>query len=120
MLPAAKLAVAHGFVCFGDKLIALRNVDTLLLHGDQIMKTRIVRIGNSSGVRIPKALLEQSGLEGEVEMTAEDGSLIIRPTRKPRDGWAEAFQEMARRGDDAMLIDSPALSSWDKDEWKWE
>ena len=31
------------------------------------MKTRIVRIGNSQGIRIPKALLEQAGLQGEVE-----------------------------------------------------
>jgi antitoxin MazE len=84
------------------------------------MKTHIVRIGNSKGVRIPKPLLEQTGLGGEVEITAEDGSLVIRPVKKPRDGWARAFQEMARRGDDALLDEvAPALSSWDEDEWEW-
>jgi antitoxin MazE len=67
------------------------------------MKTRIVRIGNSRGVRIPKPLLEQTGLRGEVEITAEDGSLVIRSARRPREGWAAAFEEMARRGDDALL-----------------
>ena len=84
------------------------------------MKTRIVRIGNSQGVRIPKPLLEQTGLRGEVEIVADNGSLVIRPARKPREGWDEAFREMARRGDDALLDDvPPSLSRWDEDEWEW-
>jgi antitoxin MazE len=84
------------------------------------MKTHVVRIGNSQGVRIPKPLLEQTGLQGEVEITAQNDSLVIRPVRRPREGWDTAFQEMARRGDDALL-DTPvtALSSWDEDEWEW-
>lgn len=84
------------------------------------MKTRIVPIGNSRGVRIPKALLDQTGLSGEVEISAEGNTLLIRPARKPRAGWAEAFREMARRGDDALLDDAPpSLSSWDESEWEW-
>ncbi len=71
------------------------------------MKTRIVRIGNSRGVRIPKRLLEQTGLQGEVEISAEDGALVIRAARKPREGWDAAFREMARRGDDALIDDAP-------------
>jgi antitoxin MazE len=85
-----------------------------------LMKTRIVRIGNSQGVRIPKPLLEQTNLRGEVEIDAEDGTLVIRPARKPRTGWAEAFADMARSGADALLdADAPPLSSWDKEEWEW-
>jgi antitoxin MazE len=85
------------------------------------MKTRIVPIGNSQGIRIPKPLLEQTGLSGEVEIVAEDDALVIRPARKPRASWAAAFQEMARRGDDALLNDIvPSLSSWDEDEWEWQ
>jgi antitoxin MazE len=84
------------------------------------MKIRIVRIGNSRGIRIPKPLLEQTGLHGEVEISAQDDSLVIRPARRPREGWAAAFQEMARRGDDALLDDAaPTLSSWDEDDWEW-
>jgi antitoxin MazE len=84
------------------------------------MKTRIVRIGNVQGIRIPKPLLEQTGLYGEVEMIAQADSLIIRPARRPREGWAAAFQEMARRGDDALLDDaSPSLSNRDEDDWEW-
>jgi antitoxin MazE len=67
------------------------------------MRTQIAQIGNSKGVRIPKPLLEQTGLQGEVEITAEDNSLMIRPLKRPREGWAVAFQVMARRGDDALI-----------------
>jgi antitoxin MazE len=84
------------------------------------MRTRIVRIGNSQGIRIPKPLLEQTGLRDEVEVSVQDDALIIRPARKPRAGWADAFREMARRGDDALLDDvPPSLTSWDEDEWEW-
>ena len=85
------------------------------------MKTRIVRIGNSKGVRIPKPLLDQAGLEGEVDIQARHHSLVIRPVRKPREDWNKAFREMARQGHDG-LIDAPAitLSSWDEDEWEWQ
>jgi antitoxin MazE len=84
------------------------------------MKTRIIRIGNAQGVRIPRPLLEQTGLSGEVEISVQNGSLVIKPSAKPRAGWAAAFREMAKRGDDALLDDvSPTLSRWDEDEWEW-
>lgn len=83
------------------------------------MKTRIVAIGNSRGVRIPKPLLEQTGLSGEVEIRAEGRTLLIRAAERPRATWAAAFREMARRGDDALLDDAPNTSSWDEDEWEW-
>ncbi len=67
------------------------------------MKTRIVRIGNSQGVVIPRSILLKAGLESEVEICAEHETVVIRATRKRRRGWAKAFREMARRGDDALL-----------------
>ena len=84
------------------------------------MKTQIVRIGNSHGIRIPKPLLQQTGLQGEVEITAKDDTLVIRPAKKPREGWDEAFREMARLGDDELLEDAPSSSSWDEEEWEWQ
>jgi antitoxin MazE len=72
------------------------------------MKTQIVRIGNSRGVRIPKVLLGQTGLRGEVEIVAQGGSLVIRPLKRSRQDWTAAFQEMARRGDDTLLDDVPS------------
>lgn len=84
------------------------------------MKTRIVRIGNSRGVRIPKPLLEEVGLSGEVELVVEDGRLIVRPGRRPREGWEAAFHAMVAGGDDALLDpEAVSTSKWDEDEWEW-
>ena len=84
------------------------------------MKTRIVRIGNSRGIRIPKPLLEQTGLRGEVEIETENDALIIRPVRKTREGWAASFRKMAKAGDDVVLGEiALSLSSWDDEEWQW-
>ncbi len=84
------------------------------------MKTHIVRIGNSRGVRIPKPLLEQAGLEGDVEIRAEQDALVIRPARKPRAGWAAAFRKMARAGDDVLLDPvAVSLSTFDEEDWRW-
>jgi antitoxin MazE len=84
------------------------------------MKTRIVKIGNSKGIRIPKPLLDQVGLEGEVEIQARQGSLVIRRGRKRREGWSKAFREMARVGDDQRMDDVPSLSSFDEADWEWQ
>jgi antitoxin MazE len=84
------------------------------------MKARIVKIGNSRGVRIPKLLLERSNLMDEVEIDAEEGRIILRSAREPRQGWAEAFRIMSERGDDELLDKSPLVQSkWDEDEWQW-
>ncbi len=86
------------------------------------MKTQIVKIGNSQGIRIPKVILEQSQIGKEVELIAEHEQIIIRPARKSREGWEEAFKKMAKHGDD-KLIDEESLntqSSWDEEEWEWE
>ena len=83
------------------------------------MKTRIVSIGNSQGIRIPKVLLEQTGLFGEVELSVEGQALLIQPAKRPRAAWNAAFQEMAQRGDDVLLDDAPSLSAWDEGEWEW-
>jgi antitoxin MazE len=83
------------------------------------MKTRIVRIGNSQGIRIPKPLLEQTGLAGEVELEVQDSCIVIRPAGRVRDGWGEAFAEMARRSDDELLDPFVADAEWDDNEWTW-
>ncbi len=84
------------------------------------MKIRIVSIGNSKGIRIPKPILEQTGLRDEVEISVEGDSLVIRPSKKPRAGWAAALRKMAQRGDDALLDETAsALSSWDETDWEW-
>ena len=83
------------------------------------MKTRIVRIGNSQGLRIPKPLLEQSGLGEEVELEVRPHEIVIRAASRVRSDWDEAFQEMAAQGDDSLLDSDVLLSQWDDEEWSW-
>lgn len=84
------------------------------------MKTSVIRIGNSRGIRIPKALLEECGQPEEVELQVRRGCLMVIPTRKPRQGWEKAFRRMAAAGDDALLdIASRTPSRWDRTEWEW-
>jgi antitoxin MazE len=84
------------------------------------MKTRIVRIGNSQGIRIPKLLLERSNIGEEVELEAEDSRIIIRSRKQPRQDWESSFRLMAERNDDALLDKNLlAQTQWDEDEWQW-
>jgi antitoxin MazE len=83
------------------------------------MKADIIRIGNSQGIRIPKPVLEQCGLEGQVEMEVKDGKLVIEPAHAVREGWSDAFRRMAEAGDDRPLLDGVPASEWDEAEWKW-
>ena len=88
--------------------------------GVTVMKASIVRIGNSQGIRIPKVVLEQTQLRGEVELEVKDHQIIISQVRKPRDGWEGQFKLMAERGDDKLLVgELVGLSSWDEEEWEW-
>ncbi|MEA3352180.1 MAG: AbrB/MazE/SpoVT family DNA-binding domain-containing protein [Chloroflexota bacterium] len=83
------------------------------------VNTKIVKIGNSQGIRIPKLLLEQTQLGKNVELLVEDGALVIRPARKPRQNWSESFAQMAARGDDNLLNADVIEHEWDDQGWKW-
>ena len=84
------------------------------------MKTRILRIGNSQGIRIPKPLIAEAGLIGELEISVVENSLVIKAVAKPRANWADSFREPAKRGDDSLIDEGSAAStSWDEDEWEW-
>jgi antitoxin MazE len=82
------------------------------------MRARIIRIGNSQGVRIPKLYRQQTGLRGEVDLEVHDRGIMTADI--PRHRWTEAFRAMAERGDDRLLDKGPTnQSDWDQDEWEW-
>ncbi len=84
------------------------------------VKTHIIKIGNSQGIRIPKVLLQQVGLHDEVEVEAQLGQLVIRPVTLARQGWEQAFQAMAQAGDDHLLDPDPLVeTAWEAAEWAW-
>jgi antitoxin MazE len=81
------------------------------------MKSRLVRIGNSRGVRLPKAVIEQIGLHDEIELRVESNRLVICSAARPRAGWAEAARclSTASRG----MLDRSTPTRFDEDEWRW-
>jgi antitoxin MazE len=81
-------------------------------------KTRIVRIGNSRGIRVPKLLLDQAALPDEVELRAEPGRLVVSAASRPRAGWAVKARAMHGRGDDTVLDDTTA-TRFDMTDWRW-
>ena len=81
---------------------------------------RLIRIGNSHGVKIPKSLVRQAGLGGrELEITAGEDGVWIRPLRHRREGWEQALAELGQTGNDEDLLPDLGASSFDKTEWDW-
>lgn len=81
----------------------------------------LIRIGNSQGVRIPKAVIEQAQLEDkELEFKVIDDGLLIHPIKKPRDGWKEQFDKSLQSQDssekDQEWLDAPLVND---EEWEW-
>lgn len=85
---------------------------------NRMIRSKVVKIGNSRGIRIPRTVLEQAGLVDEVDMKVEGNKLIIQASRNPRQGWEEQFANMAKNSDDPLL-DEITPAEWDAEKWTW-
>lgn len=81
-------------------------------------KTKIVTIGNSKGVRIPKAMLEKANMVGDVVLLYEANQIVISNTKQVRDGWEASFAKSSQDEDldlkafrDIDLVDEE--TDWD-------
>ena len=81
------------------------------------MHTKLIKVGNSQGIRLPKAIIEQAGLEKDLDLSVENGAVIIRPERSVRKGWAKAAAECRAAGED-VLEDWDTVTSDFDGEWK--
>ena len=83
-------------------------------------RVKIIRIGNSKGIRLSKSLIEQYNMKDEVLLEAKKDSIVIRPVENPRAGWEKSFEKMRLSGDDVLLDEGTELESeWDREEWRW-
>lgn len=85
------------------------------------MRAKLVRIGNSRGIRLPKPLIEEAGLDrdgDEVELRVEHGSIVITSVRSPRSGWSDAAASLAKRGDQG-LVDPAQGTRFERRDWAW-
>jgi antitoxin MazE len=83
------------------------------------VKGRIIKVGNSQGIRIPKLLLEQSGISENVEIEVRDNQIVITAASRARNGWAEAFAQIASNEDEDIWLDDSIATLWDEEEWEW-
>ena len=84
------------------------------------MKAKLIAIGNSRGIRLPKAVVEQCGLRNDIELEIKSDHLIVRSPKSVRAGWDEAFAKMGARGDDRLLdVTKHITNEWDQTEWTW-
>ena len=73
------------------------------------MHANLIRIGNSRGVRLPKAVIEAAGLRDDLDLEVRDGAVVIRAVRDIRSGWADAALA-CREADDNVLDDWDATA----------
>ncbi len=84
------------------------------------MKIQLIKIGNSRGVRIPKTMLEQCRLNGDLNIELRENEIVISSEHNQRSGWDEAFKKARSLKENSMIDDDGInLSGWDEKEWKW-
>ena len=84
------------------------------------MQTDLIRIGNSRGVRIPKAIIDQCGFGERIDMRVEDSRVILTRNRNPREGWKEALAAAKEsRASGELLLEGIPEQEFDRDEWTW-
>jgi antitoxin MazE len=81
------------------------------------MKVPLVPVGNSRGIRIPKAVIEQCGFGDTVELNVERNRVILTPGARPREGWEEAFRAAGPSDSDELLL--AGSNRFDEEEWEW-
>ncbi len=82
------------------------------------MKTNVIPIGNSRGIRLPKAILDQCNIRKYVILEIEDENIILKPfKRRPRKNWDAIFKKMKETREDQLIIDDNL--DLDVKDWEW-
>ena len=85
------------------------------------MHTRLIRIGNSQGIVLPKKLLQQYRLSGEVELHPTPEGLLITPVASlARQGWEAQMQAAVAAGPESEGELLEGFSDpFEETEWQW-
>ena len=80
------------------------------------MKSNLIKIGNSKGVRITSGIIKECELGNEIEIKVVDKKIIIEALKEPRPNWAGSFEKMHKNKEDILIAESS--NNFDKD-WEW-
>lgn len=86
------------------------------------MHTRIIRVGNSQGIVLPKKLLQQYHLSGAVDLRPTPEGLLITPVARPaRHDWDAQMQATLSAGQEleGELLEGFADEAFEDGEWQW-
>ncbi len=86
------------------------------------MRTKVINIGNSKGIRIPKVLLEQAQLTEEVILEVKEEGILIKPEKKKkavREGWEQQMKEAVKKLKSKENLWENFGNNFDKNEWEW-
>jgi antitoxin MazE len=97
--------------------------DTLFQRNGAIMEkhlrvrdVKLVPIGNSQGVRIPKTLLQRYGLSNSLVLEETDRGILLRKKRDDKLSWEDTFKAMAEEGEDWTDLDVTLLDGLEEDD----
>ncbi len=82
------------------------------------IELKVVPIGNSRGVRLPKAVLDKYAIKGELVLEERQEGLLLRSKGDQRLTWEDTFREMAKEREDWSNLDATMADGLDQ-ESKW-
>lgn len=80
------------------------------------MLTKLIKVGNSKGIRIPSGILKECEIEDQIEIEVKDNTIILKPVKKVREGWDEAFKKMHQKLEDKLIDENIDA---EMDDWEW-
>jgi antitoxin MazE len=79
------------------------------------MKSRVRKIGNSKGVLLPASVLSVCGIDDEVELSVENGRIVIAPAQALREGWFDGY----RADEDEDALGELGVIDAGTEDWEW-
>ena len=84
------------------------------------MKAKIIKIGNSKGIRIPNELIKKYKIDQEVTLELKEDSIVLKPAEvDPRAGWEEIYKKMDHTLTQEEKDWMDFGNEFDKEEWTW-
>jgi len=81
----------------------------------QINELKIVQIGNSKGIRIPKSMLQKYGFSDSIQIEEQENGILLRNTKKSKLSWEDTFKAMKQENEDWDDFDNTLLDGLDED-----
>ena len=82
------------------------------------VELKLVPIGNSRGVRLPKEIIERYAIEDTIVLEAHEEALVFRNKHDKRLSWEDTFKAMAREREDWRDLDMTIADGLDPSE-RW-